>query len=156
MKKSHLKISAVVAAFALLLPAGAIAKKPEGKGKPPKAQKVKTVSVNLKGIVTENDGTTVTVSVHKASGQAKACVDQSFTFTASKIHVADNDLDGDRDLADVLVGHEVKVQARVPKARKGTCGVAQDAPVHAKQLHDRTTPEPEEDEVEEEPVSPTV
>ena len=146
MKNRYLKLSAVVAACAVVVPAAAIAKKPEGKGKSQKPAKVKLASVNLKGTVTENDGTAITVTVQKASGKGKACVGEQFTFTTSKVHVADNDLDGENTLADVLVGHEVKVQARVPRGAKGTCTVPQDGVVQAKQVHDRTTPESEDDD----------
>lgn len=156
MKKRYLKLSAVVAACSVVVPAGAIAKKPEGRGKAPKTQKVKLASVNLKGTVTENDGASITVAVHKASGKAKACVGGEFTFTTSKVHVADNDLDGEQTLTDVLVGHEVKVQARVPRGAKGTCTVPEEGVVQAKQVHDRTTPELEDDEDEADPVAPAV
>ena len=159
MKYSHKKIWAVVAAMALMAPAGAIAK--PGKDKPakdPKPPKVKTVSVNLKGIVTANDGTTVTVAVDKVSGQAKGCKGKSLSFTATKVHVADNDGDGDADLADVLVGHAVKVQAKVPKAAKGskgTCTVEEGSAVPAKQIHDRTTPPVDDDDEGEETETET-
>ena len=159
MKYSHKKIWAVVAAMALVVPAGAIAK--PGKDKPakdPKPPKVKSVSVNLKGIVTANDGTTVTITVDKASGQAKGCKGKSLSFTTSKVHVADNDGDGDADLSDVLVGHAVKVQARVPKppkGAKGTCPVEEGTAVPAKQIHDRTTPPTDDDDEGEETETPT-
>ena len=149
MKNSHLKTSAVVAAMALLVPAGAIAKRPD---KPAKAKtpKVKVVTANVKGIVAANDGATLTVTVTKASGHAKACKTRSLTFDISKsrFHTADNDADSDMDAADVLVGHAVKVQGKVAlsKGRKTTCSVAEGQVLPAKQVHNRTTPEAEEDE----------
>ena len=158
MKNSHLKISALVAALALVVPAGAAAKRGE---KPAKAKtpKVKVVTANVKGVVTANDGATLTVTVDKASGQAKACKGRSLTFDIAnaRFHTADNDADGDMDAADVLVGHAVKVQGKVAlsKGRKTTCSVAEDAVLPAKQVHNRTTPEPEEVE-ETEPVEAPV
>ncbi len=173
---SHLKISAVVAAMALLVPAAAIAKRPEDKpakgdkhgkfAKPEKAKtpKPKVATANLKGVVTANDGTTMTVTVDKASGHAKACKGLSLTFDVSeaRFHTADNDADGDIDAADVLVGHGVKVRAKVAvtKGRKVTCDSEGDT-VMAKAVHNRTTPqlddEPEEelDETEDEEVEET-
>ena len=171
---SHSKIFAVVCAMALLIPAGAIAKRPEGKpekgskhgkfAKPDKAKepKLKLSSVNVKGVVTANDGTTMTVTVDKASGHAKACkgLDLTFDVSEARFHTADNDADSDMDAADVLVGHAVKVRAKVArtKGRKLTCTLTEEA-VAAKAVHNRTTPEVdeveepevEEPEVDEEP-----
>jgi hypothetical protein len=180
VKNSNLKLSAAVAALALLVPAGAVAKRPDDKpanGKAPEARgpeargpeadapkadrpkakppKVKVVTANVKGLVTANDGATLTVMVAKASGQAKACKGQALTFDVSKarFHTADNDADGDMDAADVLVGHAVKVQGKVAlsKGRKTTCGVTEGQVVPARQVHDKTTPEPDEGEEEETP-----
>lgn len=149
---SHSKIFALVAAMALLIPAGAIAKKPESKGHG--KTKVKLASVNVKGTVTANDGTNLTVTVVKASGHGKACKGQALTFDVSnaRFHTADNDADTDMDAADVLVGHEVKVQGKVAvtKGRKTSCAVTEGQVLPARQVHNRTTPEPEEaEEVEE-------
>ena len=159
---SHLKIFAVVAAMALLVPAGASAKrsedKPEkgnkhGKAQKDKAPKVKLVTANVKGTVESNDGSTMTVLVKKASGHAKACKESSLTFDVSgaRIHTADNDADGDMDAADVLVGHDVKVRAKVllSKGRKTTCNVAEAEVLPAKAVHNRTTPKVEDDSEEE-------
>ena len=161
---SHLKIFAVVAAMALLIPAGATAKRPDdkpakghkhGKAEKPakgKKLKLKSVTANLKGVVGSNDGTTMTVNVYKASGQAKACkgMTLSFDVTDARFHTADNDADGDMDAADVLVGHAVKVRAKVSltKGRKTTCSVAEGEALPAKAVHNRTTPQ-DEDEAEE-------
>jgi hypothetical protein len=146
--KTHLKISAVVAATALLVPAGAVAKRPADK--PAKAPKVTLVTVNVKGVVSANDGQTMTVAVAQASGHAKACKGRSLTFDVSnaRFHTADNDADGDTDATDVLVGHAVKVQGKLPltRGRKLSCGVADDAVLPARQVHDRTTPAPAGDE----------
>jgi hypothetical protein len=141
VKNSYLKVAAVVAAMAVTIPAAAMAKPDNKPAKPDKPTKVKLVTVNLRGIVTANDGTTVTVTVDKVSGQAKVCKGKSLMFSASKLHVADNDADGDQDLADVLVGHRVKVQGKAPKGAKGTCGVPEGQALAAKQIHDLTTPE---------------
>lgn len=149
----NLKIHAVVAAMALLVPAGAVAKRPEDKPAKTKTPKVKVVTANVTGEVTANDGATLTVTVAKASGHAKACKGRALTFDLSKarFHTADNDADGDMDAADVLVGHVVKVQGKVAlsKGRKTTCSVADGQVLPAKQVHNRTTPEPEEAEEEE-------
>jgi phage-related protein len=141
----NLKMYAVVAAMALVVPAGAIAKKPESKPHKGKTPKVKLATANVKGDVTANDGASMTVTVVKASGHAKACKGQSLTFDVSKarFHVADNDADGDTDAADVLVGHAVKVQGKVAitKGRKTACAVAEGQVLPARQVHDRTTPQ---------------
>jgi hypothetical protein len=159
---SHFKIFAVVCAMALLVPAGATAKRPEGKGEkgnkhgalgPKKAKepKLKLASVNVKGVVTANDGTTMTVTVSKASGHGKACKDMSLTFDVSeaRIHSADNDADSDVDAMDVRVGDEVKVRTKLAllKGKKTTCAAAEELALPAKAVHNRTTP-PVEDEVE--------
>jgi hypothetical protein len=154
VKNSHLKISAVVAAMALLVPAGAAAKRPDDRPAKAKTPKVKVVTANVTGVVTANDGATLTVTVAKASGHAKACKGSDLTFDLSKarFHTADNDADGDMDAADVLVGHVVKVQGKVAlsKGRKTSCSVAAGTVLPARQVHNRTTPEPEEaDETEE-------
>ena len=162
---SHKKVFAVVAAMALLIPAAAIAKRPEGKpekgnkhgdfGGPQKAKtpKLKVATANVKGVVTANDGTTMTVTVDKASGHAKACKGLSLTFDVSeaRFHTADNEPDGDMDAMDVLVGHAVKVRAKVAvtKGRKLTCA-SEGETLPAKAVHNRTTPQVDEaEEVEE-------
>lgn len=161
---SHLKIFAVVCAMALLVPAGATAKRPEGKPekgskqgkfggqKQAKEPKLKLASTNVKGVVTANDGTTMTVTVAKASGHAKACkgMDLTFDVSGARIHSADNEPDGDVDAMDVLVGHEVKVRTKLPllKGKKTTCAAAEELALSAKAVHNRTTPQAEEDEVE--------
>ena len=161
---SHLKIFAVVAAMALLVPAGATAKRPEGKPekgskngkfggqKQAKEPKLKLASANVKGVVTANDGATMTVTVAKASGHAKACKDMDLTFDVSeaRIHSADNEPDGDVDAMDVAVGHDVKVRTKLPllKGRKTTCAAAEELALFAKAVHNRTTPEVDEEETE--------
>jgi hypothetical protein len=160
---SHLKIFAVVAAMALLVPAGAAAKRPEDRpakgnkhGKAHKqgkvkTQKVKLVTANVKGTVESNDGSTMTVVVSKASGHVKACKGETLTFDVSgaRIHTADNDADGDMDAADVLVDHDVKVRAKVTrtKGKKTSCS-ALEGVITAKAVHNRTTPKVEDDSEE--------
>jgi len=175
----------MVAAMALLIPTGAIAKRPEDKPAkaekaekhstietpdatietpdatietpdvtdetPPKAKKtpkVKLSTANVKGVVTANDGTTLTLTVDKASGHAKACNGLELTFDVSeaRFHTADNDADADMDAADVLVGHAVKVRGKVArtKGRKITCALEGQA-LPAKAVHNRTTPSFEDD-----------
>jgi hypothetical protein len=161
---SHLKIFAVVAAMALLVPAGATAKRPDdkpakgkehGKAHRPekaKAPKVKLATANVKGTVKSNDGSTMTVVVNKTSGHVKACKGATLTFDVSgaRIHTADNDADGDMDAADVLVDHDVKVRAKVAKTKgKKTSCAALESAVVAKAVHNRTTPKVEDDSEEE-------
>lgn len=152
MKNRNLKISAVVAAMALLVPVGAVAKRPDDKPKKAKTPREKVVTANVKGDVTASDGSTLTVMVGKASGQAKACKGRELTFDVSdaKVKTADNDADADMDAADVLVGHAVKVRGKVSisKGRKTTCSVGEEEVLTAKAVHNRTTPKPE-DEAEE-------
>src|SRR5687767_12060703 len=102
--------------MALVVPAGAIAKKDDKPVKAKKAPAVKLVTANVFGEVTANDGSTMTVMVGKASGQAKACKGKSLTFDVSnaKINTADSEpADGVIGAADVLVGHLVKVRGKV-------------------------------------------
>ena len=161
---SHLKIFAVACAMALLVPAGAAAKRPEGKpdkgtkhgklGKPDKAKtpKLKLATTNVKGVVTANNGETMVVTVDKASGHAKACKGLSLMFdvTESRFHTADNDVDGDMDAMDVRADDLVKVRTKlaVLKGRKTTCAAAEELAIAAKAVHNRTTP-PVDDEAEE-------
>jgi hypothetical protein len=155
---SHLKTFAAVAAVALLIPAGATAKRPEGKpdkgnkhGKAEKKgkNKLKLATVNVKGSVDSNDGTTMVVHVDKASGHAKACKGGSLSFDVSsaRFHTADNDASGDADAADFAVGDEVKVRAKAArtKGRKTVCNLVEGSIV-AKAVHNRTTPEVDEDD----------
>ena len=162
---SHLKIFAVVCAMALIIPAGANAKRPEGKpekgskhadfGKSKKAKepKLKLASANVKGVVTANDGTTLTVTVDKASGHAKACKGMELTFDVSdaRFHTADNDASGQMDAADFEVGHAVKVRTKLAllKGKKTTCAAAEELALFAKAVHNRTTPQVDEDEADE-------
>jgi hypothetical protein len=155
VNKTYLKISAVVAAMALIVPAASIAKgKPEDPGSKGKghAKKTKLVTANVTGAVVSNDGETLVVTVAKASGHAKACKgkDLSFDISGARFWTADNDADGDMDAADVLVGHVVKVRGKVAlsKGRKLTCG-PEGLVTPAKAVHNRTTPKPaDDDEVE--------
>jgi len=158
---SHYKIFAVVAATALLIPAAASAKRPEGK--PDKGnqhgqsegkrhsneQQLKLASANLKGVVTANDGTTMTISVDKASGHAKACKGMELTFdlTDARFHTADNNASGDMDGLDFEVGHVVKVRTKLAllKGKKTTCGAAEELALSARAVHNRTTPQVEEE-----------
>ena len=158
---SHLKIFAVVATMALLIPAGASAKRPEGKpekgnkhgqseGKrKAKEQQLKLASANLKGEVTSNDGETMTVMVAKASGHAKACKEMELTFAleGARFHTADNNASGDMDALDFEVGHVVKVRTKLAllKGKKTTCAAAEELALPARAVHNRTTPQVEED-----------
>jgi hypothetical protein len=162
---SHLKIFAVVCAMALLIPAGANAKRPEGKpykgnkhadfgrSKKDTEPKLKLASANVKGVVTANDGTTLTVEVAKASGHAKACKGMELTFDISdaRFHTADNDASGEMDAADFEVGHVVKVRTKLAllKGKKTTCAAAEELALFAKAVHNRTTPQADEEEADE-------
>jgi hypothetical protein len=159
---SHLKILAVAAAMALLIPAGAIAKRPDDKpakgnkhGKfeksKAKTHELKVATANVKGVVIANDGTTMTVMVEKASGHAKACkgVELTFDVSEARFHSADNDANTVVDAADFRVDDVVKVRAKIAatKGRKLTCASEAET-VAAKAVHNRTTP-PVDDETEE-------
>ena len=167
---SHFKILAVAAAMALLVPAGAIAKRPDDKpakgnkhGKIEKGKahqpKLKVATANVKGAVTANDGATMKVMVEKASGHAKACkgVELTFDISDARFHSADNNADTVVDGADFRVDDMVKVRAKIAatKGRKLTCESAGET-LSAKAVHNRTTPpvddEAEEEVIEEEPV----
>jgi hypothetical protein len=155
---SHLKISAVVVALALLIPASAIAKRPDGKpvrghkhgqvNKQKKDQSLKLSTANVKGVVASNDGTTMTVVVSRASGHARACKEATLSFDLSdaRFHTADNNASGDMDAGDFEVEHVVKVRAKVArtKGRKTVCNLSE-ATIMAKAVHNRTTPQVEED-----------
>ena len=161
---SHLKIFAVVAAMALLIPAGASAKRPEGKpergnkhgqseGKRhAKEQQLKLASANLKGVVTSNDGTTMTITVEKAGGHAKACkgLELTFNLADARFHTADNNASGDMDALDFEVGHMVKVRTKLAllKGKKTTCAAAEELALPARAVHNRTTPQVEEAEAD--------
>ena len=155
---SYLKIFAVVSAMALLIPAGATAKrsgdKPEkgnkhGKSvKAEKTPKVKLATANVKGTVVSNEAGTMTVTVVKGSGHVKACTELSFDVSEASFHTADVNADGAADAADVVAGDAVKVRAKVAvtKGRKTTCSVTD---AKAKAVHNRTNPAVDEDEVDE-------
>ena len=163
---SHFKTFAVVAAMALLIPAGATAKRPDdkpvkghkhgsaekgnhGKGKGKGKNALKLATANVRGSVESNDGTTMTVTVDKASGHAKACKGETLSFDVSsaRFHTADNDASGEADAADFRVGDEVKVRAKVArtKGRKTVCNLVEGTIV-AKAVHNRTTPKVDEDD----------
>lgn len=162
---SHIKIFAMVCAMALLIPAGANAKRPEGKpekgnkhselgkSKKDKEPKLKLASANVKGVVKANDGTTMTVTVDKASGHAKACKGMDLTFGVSdaRFHTADNNASGDMDAMDFRVDDAVKVRTKLAllKGKKTTCAAAEELALFAKAVHNRTTPEADEDEADE-------
>jgi len=148
--------------MALLIPAGASAKRPEGKpekgnkhgqseGKrhDAKQQQLKLASANLKGSVVSNDGTTMTISVEKASGHAKACkgMELSFDLSNARFHTADNNASGDMDALDFEVGHMVKVRTKLAllRGRKTTCAAAEELALSARAVHNRSTPQVEEE-----------
>ncbi len=162
---SHLKISAVIAALALLVPAGAAAKRPDDKpakgnkhgkahkqGKP-KTLKTKLVTANVKGMVEANDGTNMTVHVVKASGQAKACKGSSLTFDVSdaRFHTADNN-DGRRDERRRRARRAHRQGPLEGRALEGAQDHLQRAEARsstAKAVHNRTTPKVDDDELDE-------
>lgn len=83
------------------------------KGKKPKKPKVKTYE--FKGLVAAvNDGT-VEVTITGGNKRGRELERQVVTFdvTNAKVKVADVNGDGKRDLADVVVGDRVMVQAKV-------------------------------------------
>ena len=144
-------------AAALALPAGALAKGPDGHGKPvvhgkgaehggkagkhgkrPKGPK--TRALNLRGTVAAVGDGTVDVLVKSANRHGRALRDQTVTVDVSnaRIRVRDVNGDGTRDLADVAVGDRVLVQSRIAK------GAAPDPaePIVAKRLVDKGAPKP--------------
>src|SRR5688500_15130574 len=100
--------------MAVVVPAGAAAKRGEDRGGKGKAPKAKLVSATVKGAVAAHDAGELVVSVKKASGQAKACKGKELTFDVSKarFRTPDHNGDGKKDAADVLVGHTVKVKGK--------------------------------------------
>ncbi len=114
-----------------------------------KEPKLKLASVNVKGVVTANDGTTMVVTIEKASGHAKACkgLDLTFDVSQARFHTADNDADSDMDAMDILVGHSVKVRTKLAllRGRKTTCAAAEELALPARAVHNRTTPQVEEE-----------
>ena len=161
---SHFKTFAVVAAMALLIPAGATAKRPDGKpmkghkhgnvekgnhGKGKGKNALRLATVNVKGSVDSNDGTTMAVTVDRASGHARACKGETLSFDVSsaRFHTADNDESGAADAGDFSVGDEVKVRAKVArtKGRKTVCNLLEGTIV-ARAVHNRTTPQVDEDD----------
>ena len=163
---SHFKTFAVVAAMALLIPAGATAKRPDdkpvkghghgksekgnhGKAKGKGKNGLKLATVNVRGSVDSNDGTTMAVTVDKASGHARACKGEtvSFDVSSARFHTADNDASGEADAADFSLGDEVKVRAKAAriKGRKTVCNLLEGTTV-AKAVHNRTTPQADADD----------
>jgi hypothetical protein len=92
--------------------------------------------------------------VDKASGHAKACKGMELTFDISdaRFHTADNDASGEMDAADFEVGHAVKVRTKLAllKGKKTTCAAAEELALFAKAVHNRTTPQADEDEAADE------
>lgn len=122
---------AVLGAAALVaFPAGAMAKGGSGghgkaddadvakpsKSKKPKKPKVDTYE--FKGLVTAVGDGTVSVEVKAGNSRGKKFKGQTLTFdvTKAKLHVADVNKDGKRDLADVAVGDRVNIQAKLPRS----------------------------------------
>jgi ribosomal protein S8E len=122
-----LRSIAVVCALALLAPAGAVAR---GGHRHSRAHVHKVVkphvnnhahrrNVLVSGAVVgvDVDAKSVTVHVRHANRAGRALVDQDVVFTLAdaRLHVADANGDGVRDLGDVAVGDRVIVQAKVAR-----------------------------------------
>lgn len=134
------RILALAAMAALLVPATAVAGKPDNPGSKGKGKaKNPVVTYVFKGTYNA-DGS---VQVMKGNGFVRkgGFVGQSaaFDYSAAKVSVADTNVDGVADLADVLAGDRVLVQARLPRANPGG------GPFPARMLVDQTNPA--EDEV---------
>lgn len=128
-------LTLALGAAALLAPtalAGKPADKPaKGKGQEKSAEAkskskgkghAKAKMGNFRGTVTEVDAEAMTLTIAPTGGNKRArnlvgdAESVSFDLSsAKKLHTADHDGDGDRDLADFLAGHTAKVQARVTK-----------------------------------------
>ena len=148
-------LTAAVAAAALLAPV-AVAKKPAdrpGKAKTERTSKghAKAKQGIFRGTVSAIGTDDITVDVTGGNKRARElAAGKTVVFDLSavkKIHVADVNADGSKDLADFTSGDAVQVQARVTKDQDVT------QPVAARKVHNKPAQEPEaETETE---VAPT-
>jgi hypothetical protein len=125
MNRKH--IAALVAVAALAAPTAASAGAGHGKSETAKAQHqatnkghAKPKNAVFKGTVVSADvvAGTITIHVDKASkwGRRFKGTDVSFTVDrVKKLHVADTNADGKKDLADVKTGDRAKAEARITK-----------------------------------------
>ncbi len=148
MRASNRPLVGLAAVAALAFPALAIAKKPDHAGGgskhgSPHVKQEKPVSWNFKGEVTAVDGATVTVHVTHSNrhGRSQRDLDLTFDLANAQVVTADTNADGVRDVADVAVGDEAKVQARLSKSQL----VAEGEALPAKKAIFKA-PEPVEDE----------
>lgn len=146
--KSH-RIIAAAAALALAVTPAALAKKDgesKGKGKDKSALKGqngkghgKGKNVVLKGtVVSVDEAGAVTVTVAKATKHGRSLVGTDAVFTATKVNVADVNLDGAFTTADLQTGDKVVVQLRLKSDST--------APYAARHIVDQTNPKPEDSE----------
>ena len=155
--KSH-RIIAAAATLALAATPVAFAKQGEdrsGKGKEKSALKgqngkghgkAKAKMVTLKGTVVSADAAGVVVMVTKANKHGRHLVGTEQTFTATKVNVADTNLDLAFTTDDLVDGDKVVVQARIAKDAT--------APYAARHIVDQTNPKPSDDEDEDEVETP--
>ena len=151
-----------VLALAMAAPVAATADSGKGKGetksaeaKTKKAKKAKKAkNAEFKGTVKAVDAAagTVTVTVEKASkwGRAYKGADVVFTLTGvKKLHVADTNADGKKDLSDVKIGDRAHAGARIAKDADVT------APVAANKFGAKAPEAPETETTEEPAPAPT-
>ena len=130
------KLAVGVGALALAAPAAAVAASGSDSGKS------KTANYNVKGTYA-GEGI---VSVVKGNGAVKKAGWKgqgiTFDFSQADIRVEDNNLDGEENLADLAVGSEVRVKARLPKGDPGA------GPYLADRLDDKSGGDDDEVEVD--------
>jgi hypothetical protein len=111
---NYKRISVIAAVAVVAVPTAAVAKPDHAKGQS------KAKNAVFKGTVVSTDTTAGSVVVHvlKVNHWSKSFKGTDVTFTVAtvkKIHVADTNGDGKRDLADIKAGDPVLVQARITK-----------------------------------------
>lgn len=162
MTKNLKTVTLALGAAALLAPtalAGKPADTPKGKGQEKSADAkskgkghAKAKKGIFRGTVTAVDAEAQTLTIAFTGGNKRArnlvgdAESVSFDLSsAKKVHTADHDGDGDRDLADFLVGHKAQVQARVTKDQALE-------EIAARKAHNKTSAEEPEEEEEETPA----
>lgn len=123
--KLNRTLLALAAVAAVAAPTAATAKSDKAPAKAPKAAKENKGSSKgkmyvFRGSFVSGDAAagTVVVKVEKANGRAKKFNGSEVTFSIAglkKLHVADTNGDGKKDLLDVKAGDRVQVQSKLTK-----------------------------------------
>jgi len=81
----------------------------------------------------------------------RSALDLTFDLSQARFHTADNNASGGMDALDFEVGHMVKVRTKLAllKGKKTTCGAAEELALSARAVHNRTTPQVDEEEADE-------